>query len=56
MGTFCLENLVKADDMRPMRVDHMCEHNKLDADYKNELKAFKHIYKLMEKDVDISEF
>ena len=42
--------------MRSMRVYHICKHYKLDANtIKNELKDFKHIYKLMEKDIDISD-
>ena len=39
-----------------MRVDHICVDYKLDADtIENELKDFKRIYKLMEKDTDISD-
>jgi len=53
MATFCHENLLKEDDVRFMKVDHICEHYKIDTDtIKNGLKG----YKLMKKDVDISEF
>ena len=43
--------------MRFMRVDHICEYYKLDSDaIKNELKDFKRIYNLREKDIHISDF
>lgn len=54
MGIFCHVNLLKDDC--PTRAEYLCKHYNLNVEaIENELKDFKRIYKLMEKDIDISD-